>query len=281
MRDLISVIITTYNRPDALDAVLRSLARQTDRYFEVLVADDGSGPETVAVVDSWRGRVGRQLIHVWHSHQGFRVAEIRNRGIVAASAPYCVFLDGDCLVRSDFLACHRRFAEPGWFVTGNRILMSRDLSEKILREHLAAERWTVLDWIGQRLSGRVNRLMPLIGLPLGPLRLLLAHNWFGARSCNLGVWRSDLLAVNGFDNGFNGWGFEDSDLFVRLLHAGMRRKDGRMATGVLHLWHPEADRSRLQENRRRLYEVLAGDRVLARHGLSMLGDESSAPTAAR
>ena len=71
MADLISVIVATYNRPDALDAVLRSLAGQGDADFEVLVADDGSRPDTAAVVDAWKGRVGRRLLHVWHPDEGF------------------------------------------------------------------------------------------------------------------------------------------------------------------------------------------------------------------
>ena len=99
MTDLISVIVSTYNRPDALDAVLRSLARQSDGDFEVLVADDGSRPDTAAVVQRWDGRIGRRVVHVWHPDDGFRLAEIRNRAIVAAEGAYCIFLDGDCLAR--------------------------------------------------------------------------------------------------------------------------------------------------------------------------------------
>jgi glycosyltransferase involved in cell wall biosynthesis len=272
--DLISVIVATYNRPDALDAVLRSLAQQSDANFEVLVADDGSKPDTAAVVANWKGRIGRSVVHVWHPDEGFRLAEIRNRAIVAAAGDYCIFLDGDCLARSNFLAAHRVLAERGWFVTGNRVLMSRELSQRILSEQLAAERWTNADWLGRRCGGQINRLAALMSIPLGPLRKLHARAWRGARACNLGIWRADLNTVNGFDSGFSGWGREDSDLFVRLLRAAVRRKDGRMATGVLHLWHPDADRSRLQENERRLDEVLAGDRIQAKQGLSALRDQT-------
>jgi predicted glycosyltransferase involved in capsule biosynthesis len=94
--------------------------------------------------------------------------------------------------------------------------------------------------------------------------------WEGARSCNLAIWRSDLDRVDGFDADYSGWGKEDSDIIARLLHAGVRRKDGMFATGVIHLWHPEADRSRLTENERKLAEVTEGDRVRARRGLSSL-----------
>ncbi len=278
MTDLISIIVATYNRPDALNSVLRSLAQQSDPDFEVLVADDGSKPETAAVVADWKGRLGCRLVHIWHPDEGFRLAEIRNRAILVAAGDYCICLDGDCLARPNFIAAHRALAERGWFVTGNRILLSRELSQRVLREQLTPEHWNISDWLLHRLGGRINRLAALLSLRLGPLRKLRARAWRGARACNLGVWRSDLVAVNGFDSGFSGWGREDSDLFVRLIRAGVRRKDGRMATGVLHLWHPEADRSRLQENERRLDDVLAGDRIQAEQGLSMLRDEAKSPT---
>jgi hypothetical protein len=107
-------------------------------------------------------------------------------------------------------------------------------------------------------------------LPLGPLRKLRPGLWRGARSSNLGVWRSDLDRVDGFDTTYSGWGLEDSDLLIRLLRVGVRRKDGNFATGVLHLWHPENDRSQMPENQRRLAEVVQSNRVRARAGLAAL-----------
>jgi glycosyltransferase involved in cell wall biosynthesis len=242
--DLISVIVTTYNREDALDAVLSALSRQSDRGFEVVIADDGSRPMTAAVVERWRTRLDVPLSHVWHLNCGFRAAEIRNRAILACRGDYCIFLDGDCIVPPDFVATHRKLAEPGWFVTGNRVLLSAALTAAVLREHLQPEAWSASAWIGQRLRG--------------------------ARSCNLAVWRSDLERVDGFDACFTGWGREDSDLLIRLLRCGLRRKDGRFATGVIHLWHAQLDRAQLGANDARLDGVLQSDRRRAQRGLSAL-----------
>jgi glycosyltransferase involved in cell wall biosynthesis len=276
--ELISVIVTTFNREDALDAVLRSLSIQGDHDFEIIVADDGSGEATAKLVNVWKARFARRLDHVWHPDQGFRAAEIRNRAILAAQGVYCIFLDGDCIVRHDFVATHRRLAEPGWFVTGNRVLLSPALTTSVLRENRTPETWGAGRWLGERSRGGVNRLSALLTLPLGALRRLRRNAWQGARSCNLAVWRSDLDRVDGFDAGYRGWGKEDSDIIARLLHAGIRRKDGIFATGVIHLWHPEAERSQLANNEGKLADVLAGDRVRALRGLSALQERSKTST---
>ena len=270
MPELISVIVTTYNREDALEAVLSALSGQTDRGFEVVVADDGSRPTTAALIERWKGRLGIPLSHVWQADRGFRAAEIRNRALLAACGDYCVFLDGDCIARADFVATHRRLAERGWFVTGNRVLLSRELTAAVLREGVLPQTWNLAQWINRRAQGGVNRLAAVLRLPLGPLRKLRPGQWLGARSCNLAVWRSDLERVDGFDASFRGWGREDSDLLIRLLHSGVRRKDGRFATAVIHLWHEEEDRSQLDANDARLDAVQRSDRVRAQAGMSAL-----------
>jgi glycosyltransferase involved in cell wall biosynthesis len=277
----ISVIVTTYNREDALGAALRGLERQTDRNFEAIVADDGSRDTTREFVTRCAARLDIPLKHVWQEDRGFRAAEIRNRGILASTGSYCIFLDGDCIPRPDFIAVHRRLAEPGWFVTGNRVLLSRELTERVLAQAIEPERWNLATWIGARARREINRFAPLLTLPAGPLRKLRTGVWDGARSCNLAVWRSDLERVDGFDSAFSGWGLEDSDLLIRLLHAGLRRKDGNFATGVLHLWHPESDRACLPENQRRLDEVERSNRIRAITGLSGLGNAGGTGLAQR
>jgi glycosyltransferase involved in cell wall biosynthesis len=277
----ISVIVATYNRPDALGACLRALGRQTAKDFEIVVADDGSGPATREAIATWKARFGVPLTHVWQEDRGFRLAEIRNRAIAASNGDYLVFLDGDCIAPCRFVAAHRALAEPGCFVAGNRALLSRSLTEEILANNLEPERWNVLSWAQHRMRGDINRLLPLISLPLGPVRKRLATEWEGVRGGNFAFHRADLERVDGFETAFTGWGLEDSDIVIRMIRAGVRRKDGRFATGVLHLWHPEADRSRFAANKTQLAELITSDRVRAVSGLSSLTHERSTAAAAR
>jgi glycosyltransferase involved in cell wall biosynthesis len=270
LSDLISVIVATYNRPDALNACLRALSVQTDRTFEVIVADDGSAAETGTLIAEWARRMNVPLKHAWHVDDGFRLAEIRNRAIRISAGTYCVFLDGDCIPRPGFVAAHRRLMEKGWFVTGNRVLLSEALTDRILGDNLEPERWRFWTWLRERWQGNVNRLSPLFGLSLAGFRKRHPRRWTGARGSNMAFWRSDLDAIDGFDASFIGWGREDSDIFIRMIRNGVRRKDGRFATAVLHLWHREADRSQLSNNERRLSELRSGKRIRAQSGLSHL-----------
>ena len=127
-------------------------------------------------------------------------------------------------------------------VAGNRVLLTEPFTRLALAEQLPLHDWADAQWRAARERGDINRMLPLRDLPLGPLRKLAAKRWQRVRTCNLGIWREDLRTVNGFDEVFEGWGYEDSDLAVRLISAGVRRKEGAYATGVLHLWHRENDR---------------------------------------
>jgi len=265
---LISLIITTYNRPDALAAVLRGAFAQSDRAFEILVADDGSQDETRFLVDDLALAAPMPVRHVWQQDRGFRAGAARNRAAAHAQGGYLVFLDGDCVPRPDFIAQHRSLAESGWMVAGNRILLSEDFTPEVLAGSLPIHAWSLRQWRVARRGGAINRTLPLRSLPLGPLRKLGSRRWQRVRTCNLGVWAADFRAVDGFDEVFEGWGYEDSDLAVRLINSGVRRKEGAFATGVLHLWHRENDRAQEGENWQRLQQRLGSGTIRAERGLT-------------
>jgi glycosyltransferase involved in cell wall biosynthesis len=263
----IAVVVTTYNRQDALAAVLAGYAHQSDSGFTLIVADDGSASDTAELVQRFAARAPFEVSHVWQEDQGFRAAAIRNRAVAAARAEYIIFTDGDCVPSRTFVHQHRRLAEPGWFLSGNRVLLSERFTRVALDQHLPLYEWTWADWVRARSRGEVNRVVPLVRLPDGSFRKRSARTWEGVKTCNLSAWRSDLLRVNGLDESYSGWGLEDSDLVIRLLHAGVLHKSARFAAPVFHLWHEEHDRSRLPENQKRLAELLHSSRTRASLGL--------------
>lgn len=263
----IAVIVTTYNRPDALAAVLDGYLTQTDNDFEVLVADDGSTADTAALIGQIQQQASFPLRHIWHEDQGFRAAAIRNRALAQTQAEYIVFTDGDCVPPRDFVARHRRLAERGCFLSGNRLLLSQAFTEQVLREKLPIHLWGFGEWWRARRQGHIERLLPLLRLPDSALRKLAPKRWKGAKTCNLSAFRSDLLHVNGLEESYTGWGLEDSDLVIRMIRGGLVSKSARFSAPVLHLWHRENDRSQLEENRRRLQQVLQSNHVRAQQGV--------------
>jgi len=267
-KTLISVVITTYNRPDALAAVVEACFAQSDKNFEIIIADDGSTANTKDCIDALQARSPVPLQHVWQPDLGFRAAMARNRGTLAARGDYVVFLDGDCIPQRDFIAQHRKLARRGFLVSGSRVLLSPGLTARILAEHIDLAAASVVERIAYRLRGDVNKVLQLLfRLPdLG--RESRRFTWRRIKSCNLGVWRSDLELVNGFDESFLGWGHEDSDLVVRLFNAGVNRKDGAFATEVFHLWHREAKRDQATSNKQVVMERAANKTILATQGLN-------------
>lgn len=267
----LSIIVSTYNRPDALNAVLQGLARQkgvNPNEWEVIIADDGSGQATRDQISQWHNRFPCALQHVWHEDQGFRLAAIRNLSASKASGEYLVFLDGDCIPFPDFAIQTLKLAEPGWFVAGNRTLLSKTYTQKLLQHGEEPTLWSPLRWFYAKLSGQSNRALPWLRLTAKDARKKRPQQWQVLKGCNIGVWKRDFIAINGFDETFSGWGHEDSDFAVRLIRNGIRLKDGRFAVPVLHLWHPENDRSKQAANQAKLAETLNSKHTYALKGCS-------------
>jgi glycosyltransferase involved in cell wall biosynthesis len=268
---LISVVVTTYNRPDALALVLRGLLAQTDPNFEVIIADDGSNAATREMISALRREARnpglRRLVHAWQPDHGFRASAARNLGVHAAHGEYLVFLDGDCVPRPHFVARHRMLAEAGFMVSGSRVLLSEAFTKQAL--HGPALHGKGLGfWFAQRLRGNSNKALPLLGFPDSGLRHYRSVRWNRIKSCNLAIWRRDYEAVDGFDESFVGWGHEDADLVLRLARHGVRRKGGAFATEVFHLWHRENTRATESENRMRVEQRMRSGMVRSALGLS-------------
>jgi glycosyltransferase involved in cell wall biosynthesis len=233
----LSVIVTTYNHPRWLERVLWGYAAQTYRDFELLVADDGSDAPTVELIERMRAELPFPVRHVWHPKQGFRKCTILNAAIAQAQGPYCFFTDGDCIPRADLLAVHVAAARPGRFGSGGYLKLPMGTSEAITRDDIRTGRATDARWLrahGTPWSRQLQRLA------WGPrVATLLDHlTPTGAtfNGHNAGVWRDDLIRVNGFDERLE-WGGLDRELGERLEHAGVRGMQLRHRALVVHLDH--------------------------------------------
>ena len=232
-----SVILSTYNAPDFLEKVLLGYSIQTSLAFEVVVADDGSGPQTADCIEALRPRLPFPLRHVWHEDRGFRKCAILNRAIVESSADYLLFSDGDCIPRHDFVATHLALRRPGRFLSGGYFKLSRPVSEAITTEDVLAGRATDPTFLRRLGVPRTLKMLRLTAGPrLAPLLDILTPTRATWNGHNASGWRRDIVTANGFDERM-AYGGEDRELGERLENAGIRGRQIRHRALCVHLWH--------------------------------------------
>lgn len=271
----ISVVISTYNKPHFLERVLWGYAVQTRRDFQVVVADDGSGPETASVIRRIRAETGLDLLHVWHEDRGFRKTEILNRAIVAARGDHLLFTDGDCIPRRDLLDVHYRLTEPGRYLAGGYLKLPEEVSAAVEVEDVVSGRVADLGWLrshGWRPRRRALRLVRSQRLAALFDRLTPTAAHFHGN--NASVSREALLEVNGFE-GEMGYGGLDRALGYRLENRGVRGRQIRHRAICLHLHHdrPYKDPEVVQRNREILQRVQRSGEFRARRGIAELGPD--------
>ena len=230
----VSLIISTYNSPKALDLCLMSVLQQSVLPDEVLIADDGSNEETRKIVEEFKKQSTVPVIHVWHEDNGFRLTVIRNKAIAKASMDYIIQIDGDIILNHHFIKDHKRSIRVS-------------IRNKGVHNRLNGIRWQLLTYLLQNYH-RTDLLY--------------------VRGCNMGFWRSDLLMVNGYDENMIGWGREDSEIACRLINAGVRKRIIKNAGIVFHLYHQDNSRAQFNINNEILQRTIDEKRIWCSKGVN-------------
>ena len=255
----ISLIISFYNKTELLQKVLESIALQTMQDVEVVIADDGSGPQAAAFIEHAAHSYPFPIRHVWHEDKGWRKNAILNKAVMAAKSEYLVFIDGDCLLERHFLEEHYASRKQGEVVTGRRVLLTPKTTEYILAKPLTPHR------LGAPLFFRLlwetifghqkTQLEQKIRLPKGLRRLFIRERKRYILGCNFSLYKEDLLGVNGFDERFQYPGYgEDIDLEFRLARKGIFAYSRKCQLVQFHCYHQHFDtdyapnKALLQEN---------------------------------
>lgn len=257
----LALVITTYERPDALAAVLASVSRQSLAPREIVIADDGSGPSTREVVDAFiaRSRLPARLVS--QPHTGFRVSRLRNLAIAASSMDYLVFIDGDMLLHPEFIADHARFSRRGFYTQGVRVHADAGQTQRLIADPSRQPGF----WSSG--FGGLRRAYLLHSPAVSSWTRNLANALVAIKGCNLGVWRDDLARVNGFNEAIEGWGAEDKELVARLENTGVRRQTLLFGGIATHLHHAPASREALPRNLALLADVRRERRSRCDRGL--------------
>lgn len=243
----ISLIITTFNWPESLLLVLKSIKAQSLSPDEIIIADDGSDISTKNLILSFNKHLDFKIIHSWQEDIGFRAARSRNKAILKSSGDYIILIDGDMILHKDFVRDHVNSAENGFFVQGTRVLLSEKESRKAL-----IQKKINFSIFSPGLKNRKNSIHSKILFMLFSNK---KNHLEGIKSCNMAFFKKDCINVNGFNNDFEGWGREDSEYVVRLINSGVTRKNVRFYAIQYHLWHDISSRKSLAINNQILNET--------------------------
>lgn len=244
-----SLIITTYNRKDALELVILSALRQSVKPDEIIIADDGSRADTAELIQQYQKKSEVPIIHSWQEDIGFRLAAVRNLAISKANYEYIIMVDGDIVMHRHFVKSHLRFAAPNRFLQGSRVLLLDDVTQQALRDKRINFSFFALG-----VKSRFNALyLPWISRLFSYSLTDLTRT----RGCNQSFWKSDIYEVNGFNEDFVGWGREDTEFMVRMINSGKHCFKMKLEGFGHHLYHPESSKELLPQNQKILDDAIS------------------------
>jgi glycosyltransferase involved in cell wall biosynthesis len=253
----VSIIISCYNQNKSVSKIIDLLEAGSHSIQEVIIADDGSNPTFEETPANLLSRCIQKFIFLTHEDKGFRKCKILNEAIRRSSSEYILFLDGDCLPHRHFVKDHIAIAERGYFVQGRRCFIDEKSVAPLLDSKTSLSKLIF--------SGKVSGLLKSSRFPLPIIKR--NTSMYGILGCNVGIWRDDLITVNGFDEDFEGWGREDSDLGARLYNLGLQRKMVYGRAVVYHLNHPKNSRESLNRNDEKLSETIKSKKIRCRNGI--------------
>lgn len=260
----IALLISTYNRPDALDLCFQSIMNQATMPHEILIADDGSDERTRVLIDTYRNKTTINLLHIWHEDNGFELAKIRNKAIAASQSDYIVQIDGDLILHPFFVKDHIDFAKPNTFVRASRIYLDKDLTDlKISKKCIKVN----------VLAKGVSNTSSALRIPF--LRKFFEYHYkvkgderWEIHGCNMAFWRKDAIRVNGYNEDFVGWGPEDKEFIARLLNLGVKKRFLKFGGIVFHLWHKINSKANLDQNVAVFEEAKYSKKIFCENGIN-------------
>lgn len=273
-KPLASVIMSTYNQPKHLELALAGLQIQTEKNFELQIADDGSTSDTSDIIEKYMDRTPFQIVHSWQQDLGYRKTKILNEAIRKSKADYFIFIDGDCVPHKDFVKNHLKYRQKGFYLAGRRVDLGPKYSQSltpdmVLRGDLNRPNLGVLISTIEKDTQYWHRSIPVYNSLLR--NLLKMDRIDDMKGCNFSVDRESLFKVNGFDEDYEGYAREDTDLELRLQFLGLKIKSLKGLAIQYHVWHDRLSES--EGNKLKLKELTHKQSSICKNGIVKLSDE--------
>jgi len=236
-----SLIIAIYKNIPFLRAVLDSLKYQTEKDFEIIIAEDGENEDVKTFVNQYQFEQPWQ--HITQKDEGWRKNQGLNKAIVAAKSDWLIFIDGDCVLHHRFIEMHLRYADEKSILAGKRVKLDEALSQQVIAD-----------------SGTINKIQKQLLLKLvfgkGKIKyieegfFISPDNFLGfipkirtlnhLTGSNMSFSKKAICSINGFDEDYllPAVG-EDYDLTWRFDLAGFKHVSLRNMAVQYHLNHIE------------------------------------------
>jgi len=256
----VALLIATYNWPEALNLVLQSALRQTKLPSEILIADDGSTEKTKILIEKFQGQTAIPIRHFWQEDKGFRKAKILNKAIAASQSEYIIQVDGDCILHSKLVDDHYQAARKGIYLYGSRVNILPEAVAVVLKNEILD-----FNFFSKEIKNKTRTLhLPFLA------QLYSSHSGISEkfRGCNVSFWRNDFIAVNGYNEDFEGWGREDSDLVIRMGNNGVKAKRLRYSGIVFHIYHTINSKDKFEVNDEKQQETISNKTTLIANGIN-------------
>ncbi|RMB59424.1 glycosyltransferase [Dokdonia sinensis] len=255
-----ALLLSTYNWPEALELILKSIQIQTQAPDELVIADDGSTTETKDLIDTFRTQVSYPVNHIWHEDNGFQKSIILNKAVAAINADYIIQVDGDCILHNKFVADHIAFAKANQYLYGSRVNIKEEFAQSIVSEGKIN-----FNLRSKQIKNKMRTIhSPVLSNFFKPQQKISKK----LRGCNVSYWRSDFIAANGYNEDMTGWGKEDSEFILRLVNAGIKGRRLRYRGIVFHIWHKISSKQRLSINEDIQQETIAMNKTSCENGVN-------------
>jgi len=228
----VALLISTYNWPKALELVLLSVQKQSILPDEVVIADDGSTESTKFLIDRFKETFPVKIKHIWHEDIGFTKTVILNKAFQNIESNYIIQIDGDIILHKHFIKNHKTLARENTFLFGSRVSLKQVYSKKVIKNKI-----TKFCFLNAGLLRKTRAIyFPLFNRLITPK----AQNSSKLRGCNMSYWKKDAFAINGYNENFVGWGYEDFDFAQRMINNNVSAKRIKQAAIQFHIYHKEA-----------------------------------------
>lgn len=254
-----ALLISTYNWPEALELILKSALIQVQLPHEIIVADDGSNQQTKQLILDFQKISVIPIQHFWQEDIGFRKSKILNKAVARTTSEYIIQIDGDCIMHPKFIEDHINFARKGVYLYGSRVNILPDFVTKVF-EYKKIK----FNFFSKEIKNRTRTLhFPLLS------KLYKSHKGISKkfRGCNVSFWREDLLSINGYNEDYEGWGREDSDLAIRLGNNGIKARRLRYSGIMYHIHHKINSKNNFELNDKIQKETIANKIIKVSNGI--------------